>query len=89
MAVDLGHVAGPFLDLEENSSGSAIVGDQVTASVMAYVPSGGYAHIMEGGVNLVGYHTWDGQLSASSLAAVGRTCTTESYTLRSLYGERK
>lgn len=71
MAVDLGHVAEPFPDLEDNASGSAIVGNQVTANVTAQVPSGVYARIMEGGVSLEGYHTWDGQLSASSSATVG------------------
>lgn len=61
MAVDLGHVAGPFLELENNLSGKVIAGDQVTANVTAQVPSGAYAHIMEEGVSLEGFHTWDGQ----------------------------
>lgn len=61
MAVDSGHVAGPFLELEDNLSGSAIAGDQVTANVMAQVPSDVYVRIMEGVVSLEGYHTRDGQ----------------------------
>jgi len=57
VAVDLAHIAGIFLDLEDNSSGNAIAGQQVTANPTVRVPSGGYAHMMEGGVYLVGYHT--------------------------------
>jgi hypothetical protein len=38
----------------------------VTANATVQIPSGVYARIMEGGVCLLGYHTWDGQPSASS-----------------------
>lgn len=57
MAVDLAHVAGSFLDLEDDSSGNAIAGDQVTANPTVQVPSGVYARMTEGDVYLVGYHT--------------------------------
>ena len=64
--VDLGHVAG---DLGDKSSESAIAGDRVTANATAQVPNDVYARIMEGGVCLLGYHTWDDQSSASSFCA--------------------
>ena len=59
-AVELGHIAEFFLDLEDNSIGSAIARDQVTANAMVQVPSDVYARMMEGGIYLLGYHTWDG-----------------------------
>jgi hypothetical protein len=73
-AVDLAHVAGSFLELEDNSSGNAIAGDQVTANATVQVPSGVYVCMMEEeGVYLVGYRTLHKALVSQLLRALRRS----------------
>jgi hypothetical protein len=72
-----------------------IAGDReiVNVIVTSQVPRGAYARPAEVAVYPVGFHTLS-EVSVNPCArglhsTAKRTCTTESYTLRSLYGERR